>query len=107
MAITITKVTTSPPLIRSGGLKIGLVDITFDDQGPSWTITAAALNLQGLLMLLPTPSKDGYVFEADPALAPTSIALLAKEEADGAGAMGAADASDLNEAVARVAYIGY
>lgn len=107
MALTLAKVEMSAPLIRSGGVVIGAFDITFDSSGPAWTVTAAQLNLAGILAVIPAGPKDGYPLEVDHANAPTSVTINAFEEADGGAAMGAADAADLDAAKHRFLVVGY
>ena len=100
MALTITVVKRFKP---QSGVRRGLVDITFDDSGPSWTVAASDFGLNGLWDLRLPAAVDGFVLGFKAA----TPAIEAWEEADGAGALQACDASDLNTKVVRAEYIGY
>lgn len=107
MALAFTKTVALPPIEKSGGVVVAIYDITFDASGPAWTLSASDLNLNGLLFVTPAGVKDGYPLEVDHTNAPTSVAINAFQEADGATAMGAADAADLSAAIHRFLIVGY
>ena len=50
---------------------------------------------------------DGFVVGTVPVAGNATVTIDAREEADGADAMGAADAADLDTKVMRAEYIGY
>ena len=90
------------------GIKMGLLDLTFDDQGPTWTVTKAMLGLAGGILKLILPAHIGEHESVDvPVAGHQTVTISAREEADGGTAMQAIDAGDLNTKVVRVMYIGY
>jgi len=105
MALTFTKRAKMPPL--RGGMMMTVYDITFDTAGPTWAVTAANVGLPTngtLLAVIPaggTPGGYGVWWDRANAL------LRAYEEADGAAAMGVADAGDLNGTIITCLCIGY
>ena len=105
MSLTFTAVKRFKP---QSGVRRGLVDITFDTGGPTWTVAKADLKLPGGIWDLKFPAHiDGYVLASVPVAGNQTITIDAREEADGATAMQAIDASDLNAKVVRAEYIGW
>lgn len=105
MSLTFTVVKRFKP---QSGVRRGLVDITFDTGGPTWTVTKAELGLPGGVWDLRLPAHiDGFVLAPVVVAGNQTITIDAREEADGATALQALDASDLNTKVVRAEYIGY
>lgn len=105
MALTFTHIKKFKP---QSGVRRGIVDITFDTGGPTWSVTKANLKLPGGILKLILPAHiDGFVLADVPVAGNQSVTIDAREEADGATAMQAIDASDLNTKVVRAEYIGY
>lgn len=100
MSLTITAVKRFKP---ESGVRKGIVDITFDTGGPSWTVTAAMFKINGLWNLRIQPVVDGYLlsFKA------STLAIEGWEEQDGGSALQALDAGDLSTKVVRAEYVGW
>lgn len=104
-ALTFTAIKRFKP---HAGVRRGIIDITFDSSGPTWTVTKADLKLPGGIWNLVFPAhKDGFVLASVPVAGHQTITIDAREEADGASALQAIDAADLNTKVARAEYTGY
>lgn len=92
------------------GVRRGLIDITFDDQGPTWEVTKADLKLVGGILNLVLPAHiDGFVVSAVPVAGHQTITLDARQEeatAAGGGLL-AATAGDLDTKVVRAEYVGW
>jgi len=105
-ALTFTVVKRFKP---QAGIRRGILDITFDSSGPTWTVTVANLGLQNVVLNLTfaSPHIDGFIVGTVPVAGNATVTISAMEEADAAGAMQAIDAADLNTKVMRVEYTGY
>lgn len=105
-ALTFTVVKRFKP---QAGIRRGIIDITFDTGGPTWTVTVANLGLQNAVLNLTfaSPHIDGFIVGTVPVAGNATVTISAMEEADGAGAMQAIDASDLSTKVMRAEYTGY
>lgn len=107
MALSFTVVKRFKP---QSGVRRGLVDITFDSSGPTWTVTKANLKLPGGIWALKLPAHiDGFVLGMVAVAGNQTITIDARQEESVAagGGLVAAGASDLNTKVVRVEYIGY
>lgn len=104
-ALTFTSVKRFKP---QAGIRRGIVDITFDASGPTWTVTVADLSLQNAILSLQLPAHiDGFVLATVPVAGNATVTIDARQEADTASAMKAADAADLDTKVVRAEYTGY
>lgn len=104
MALTITVVKRFRP---NAGVRRGIVAITFDDQGPTWTVTPADFKLRGLYNLILPAQIDGFVLSYIPTSNAAGGVIEGREEADGASALQQLDAGNLETKVVRVEYVGY
>lgn len=107
MALTITAVKRFRTV---QGVRRGLVDITFDADGPTWSVTKAMLKLPGgILRLNLTGHLNGFVLGVIQVAGNQTCTIDARQEeavAAGGGLL-AAGASDLNTATVRGEYTGY
>jgi len=104
-ALTFTVVKRFKP---QSGIRRGVIDITFDATGPTFTITIADLKLQGQIMNLTLPGHiDGFVLGVVAVAGNKTIQIVVREEADAAGALQLADAADIDTKVVRVEYLGF
>ncbi len=90
------------------GIRRGIIDITIDALGPTWSITAANLGLQGTILNLQlTGQVDGWVFGVIPVSGNATITMEARKEADSTGALQQITAADAENSVVRAEYTGY
>lgn len=102
MALTLTVVKRFIP--SKGGIRRGIVDITFDSSGPTWVIGAtelATLGLKGLYNIMPTHA-SGFVVGYN-----GSTGAIDGKKVAGNGALANISAADMNGLVARCEYVGY
>ena len=88
------------------GVRRGLVDITFDDQGPTWAIANTDFKINGLRNLILPAHIDGFVLSYIPTSV-TAGTIDTRQEAGGASALGASDVGDMSAKVVRAEYVGY
>ena len=106
-ALTFTPVKRFKP---HAGVRRGLVDITFDTAGPTWSVTKADLALKGGIWNLILPAHiDGFVLSSVPVALHQTITIDSRQEEAVAagGGLVASTAGDLNTKVVRAEYIGY
>lgn len=106
-ALTFTVVKRFKP---HAGIKRGILAITFDSSGPTWSVTKANLSLKGGVWNLILPAHiDGFVLASVPVAGNQTITIDARQEEAVAagGGLVAAGAADLNTKVVRAEYVGY
>ncbi len=104
-ALTFTVVKRFKP---QAGIRRGIIDITFDALGPTWTVTVANLGLQNAILSLQLPAHiDGFVLATVAVSGNATVTIDARESAATNIALPAIDAGDLDTKVVRAEYTGY
>lgn len=107
MALTFTVVKRFKP---QAGVRRGIVNITFDTGGPTWSVTKADLKLPGGIWDLKFPAHvSGFVVASVPVAGNQTIDVDARQEEAVAagGGLVALTAGQLNGLVMRAEYQGY